>query len=132
MGIPPYKIAASMAGIVAQRLIRKICPKCRSSYYPTPEQTLLVGYSEPPNRPFTHGQGCTDCFDTGYAGRQGIYEVLSINADVREAISSEASVTQFRDLLRAQAGTTLLEESRSLAEAGVTTIDEVIRVALTD
>lgn len=132
MGIPPYKIAASMAGIIAQRLVRKVCTKCRTSYYPTPEQTLLVGYSEPPNRPFTHGKGCTACFDTGYAGRQGIYEVLSINADVREAISSEASVTQFRDLLRAQAGTTLLEEARSLAEAGVTTIDEVIRVALTD
>ena len=80
MGIPPYKISASLAGIVAQRLVRKICLKCRTTHFPTSEQALLIGYSETPHRPFNRGEGCSHCFDTGYAGRQGIYEVLAIDA----------------------------------------------------
>ncbi len=132
MGIPPYKIAASLAGIVAQRLVRKICPKCRTTHFPSVEQAMLVGYTEAPNQPFNRGEGCTHCFDTGYAGRQGIYEVLAIDAGVREVISAEGSLAQFRAQLTGQGGTTLLDEARALAEAGVTSIEEVIRVALTD
>ncbi len=132
MGIPPYKIAASLAGIVAQRLVRKICTKCRTTHFPTLEQTQLIGYSEPPNQPFSRGEGCTHCFDTGYAGRQGIYEVLTLDAGVREVISAEGSLAQFREQLMAQGGSTLLDEARTLAEAGITSIEEVIRVALTD
>ncbi len=132
MGIPPYKISASMAGIVAQRLVRKICLKCRTTHFPTPEQAQLIGYSETPHHPFTRGEGCTHCFDTGYAGRQGIYEVLTLDAGVREVISAEGSLAQFRAQLVAQGGSTLLDEARSLAEAGITSIEEAIRVALTD
>ncbi|QDV28129.1 GspE/PulE family protein [Aureliella helgolandensis] len=132
MGIAPYKIAASLAGVVAQRLVRKICAKCRTSHYPTPEQSLLVGYEEVPRQPFKRGEGCSVCFDTGYAGRQGIYEIMGITPAVREVISSEGSQADYRRELAAQGGTTLLQEARSLAEEGVTTIEEVIRVALTD
>ena len=132
MGIAPYKIAASMAGIIAQRLVRKVCPKCQTPSYPTPEQSQLVGYSETPSQAFVHGEGCSSCFDTGYAGRQGIYEVLQIDNEVREVISSEGNLSAFKDCLRKQGGTTLLEEARSLAEEGVTSVEEVIRVALTD
>jgi type IV pilus assembly protein PilB len=132
MGIPPYKIAASLTGIVAQRLVRKICPKCRTTHFPTAEQSQLIGYDRPPNQPFARGEGCTQCFDTGYAGRQGIYEVLMVDAPVREAITAEASLGEFRTKLLAQDGTTLLDEARMLAEAGVTSVDEVIRVALTE
>lgn len=132
MGIPPYKISASLAGIIAQRLVRKNCPKCRSSYYPTPDQAELVGYEEIPNQPFSRGQGCSACFDTGYSGRQGIYEVLAVDPRVRDVIAGEGEISEFRRQLKAQGGGTLLEEARSLAEAGVTSLDEVIRVALTD
>ncbi|MEM7557959.1 MAG: ATPase, T2SS/T4P/T4SS family [Planctomycetota bacterium] len=132
MGIPSYKIAASLGGIIAQRLVRKVCPKCRSSIYASSEQAELVGYGDIPNRPFTRGEGCVDCFDTGYIGRQGIYEVMAIDAGMREIISEEASISRVRQHLHAQGGSTLLEEARMLAEAGVTSIEEVIRVALTD
>lgn len=132
MGIAPYKIAASLAGIVAQRLVRKICPKCRTTHFPTSEQLRLVGYDAAPGQPYYRGEGCTFCFDSGYAGRQGIYEVLTIDNDVREVISGDGSLAEFRKQLRAQGGTTLLEEARTLAEAGVTSIEEAIRVALTD
>lgn len=132
MGIPPYKISASMAGIVAQRLVRKICLKCRTTHFPTAEQALLIGYNETPHHPFNRGEGCSHCFDTGYAGRQGIYEVLAIDAGVREVITAEGSLAQFRSQLLAQGGSTLLDEARALAEAGITTVEEAIRVALTD
>lgn len=132
MGIPPYKISASLAGIIAQRLVRKICPKCRASHYPNADQAQLVGYAEVPHQPFARGDGCAHCFDTGYAGRQGIYEVLAVDPRVRELITNEGSIGEFRRELGTQGGATLLEEARSLAEAGVTSIEEVIRVALTD
>jgi type IV pilus assembly protein PilB len=132
MGIAPYKIAASLVGIIAQRLVRKICPSCKTTYYPTAEQAELVGYDAIPGQPFKKGDGCTKCFDTGYAGRQGVYEVLSIDARARDIISADGKLDEFRTLLTDQGGHSLLEEARGLAESGVTSIDEVIRVALTD
>lgn len=132
MGIPPYKISASLAGIIAQRLVRKICPKCRSSYYPSADQLELVGYEQAPTQPFVRGEGCSHCFDTGYSGRQGIYEVLAVDPQVRDVIAAEGSINEFRRQLKSQGSTSLLEEARMLAEAGVTSIEEVIRVALTD
>lgn len=132
MGVDPYKIAASLAGIVAQRLVRKICPNCRSSSYPTPEQAELVGYESIPNQPFKYGQGCNECFDTGYAGRQGVYEVLSVDSRVREVVAKGGSIEDYRKELKYQGSSTLLEEARNLAEAGVSTIEEVIRISLTE
>ncbi|HBE69661.1 MAG TPA: type II secretion system protein GspE [Planctomycetaceae bacterium] len=132
MGIAPFKIAASLAGVVAQRLVRKICPKCRTTHYPSAEQAELVGYESVPNQPFKRGEGCSQCFDTGYIGRQGIYEVLAVDSAARDLINSDAPIDQFRQVLRAQGGSTLLEEARSLAENGVTTVEEAIRIALTD
>lgn len=132
MGIPPYKIAAALVGVVAQRLVRKICPKCRLSYYPNAEQMMLIGYEGATSQPFARGEGCTQCFDTGYKGRQGIYEILSVDSLVREVITTEGDLSQLQRQLKAQGGHSLLEEARSLAEAGVTSVDEVIRVALTD
>lgn len=132
MGIAPFKIAASLAGVIAQRLVRKVCPKCRTSYYPSQEQAQLVGYETVPNQPFKRGEGCSSCFDTGYTGRQGIYEVLTVNSEAREVINRDGSIDDFRQVLKAQGGSTLLEEARTLAENGVTTVEEAIRVALTD
>ncbi|MCA9128081.1 MAG: Flp pilus assembly complex ATPase component TadA [Planctomycetales bacterium] len=132
MGIEPFKISASLAGIVAQRLVRKICPKCRTSTYPSSDQAELVGYETVPNQPFKRGEGCSECFDTGYSGRQGIYEILTVDARVRDIISNNGSMAEFRQQLKNQGSSTLLEEARTLAEAGVTTIEEVIRVAMTD
>lgn len=132
MGIPPYKISASLAGVIAQRLIRKNCPKCRASYYPSMDQAELVGYSEIPNHTYTRGQGCSNCYDTGYSGRQGIYEVMAVDSRVRDIIASEGNLSELKQQLKNQGSGTLLEEARSLAEAGITSIEEVIRVALTD
>lgn len=132
MGIPSYKISAALVGVVAQRLVRKICSRCRSTYYPTPEQFRLAGYSEAPKLQFARGQGCEACFDTGYAGRQGVFEVMQVDSSIRDLINREASLDDLRRGLKAQSGSTLLDEARVAAEHGITTIDEAIRVALTD
>ncbi|MFK7737550.1 MAG: GspE/PulE family protein [Pirellulaceae bacterium] len=132
MGVPPYKIAASLVGIIAQRLVRKICPKCRGSIYATPEQAELLAYESVPSQRFARGAGCSECFDSGYQGRQGVYEVMPVDAKMRELISGNASISAIRDQLRAQGSSTLLDEGKMLAEAGVTSIDEVIRIAMAD
>ncbi|MEM8735482.1 MAG: GspE/PulE family protein, partial [Planctomycetota bacterium] len=132
MGVPSYKIAASLVGIIAQRLVRKICPKCRSSVYASPDQAELLDYEGVPDRPFTRGEGCSECFDTGYQGRQGVYEVMPVDGMMREIISGDCSISAIRNQLRTLGGTTLMDEGKLLAEAGVTSIDEVIRIAMTD
>lgn len=132
MGIPSYKISAALIGVVAQRLVRKICPRCRTNHFPTSEQAELAGYREMPKQQFARGQGCGSCYDTGYSGRQGVFEVLQIDSAMRAMINSGADLDTMRRGLADQKGTTLLEEARAAAETGITSIDEVVRVALTD
>ena len=83
-------------------------------------------------RSFQRGEGCRECFDTGCKGRRGIYEVLSADANLRRMISSEASLEELRDWMRAQGCRSLLQSGIQLAEQEVTSLEEVARVALFD
>lgn len=132
MGIAGYKIAAAIAGVVAQRLVRNICPKCRTQYYPPAEVLDLIHYSGDRRRQFVHGEGCADCHDTGYRGRIGIYEVLSCGHQMRDIICKDADLEAMRRLHKEQGGRTLLDEGIRLAEAGLTDLDEVLRVAFVE
>lgn len=132
MGIEPFKLAASLLGVIAQRLVRTICPSCKTNYYPTPEQLDAIRYRGDRRRQFTRGQGCRECYDTGFRGRTGIYEVFAIDREVRELISSNATVDFLRTYHRQQGYGTLLEEGILLAEAGRTSLEEVIEVAYSD
>src|SRR5690606_5385841 len=87
MGIEPFKIAAALVGVIAQRLVRTICPGCKTSYYPEAELLDLIHYSGDRRRQFIRGEGCRDCYDTGFRGRLGIYEVFAANRSLREIIS---------------------------------------------
>ncbi len=132
MGIEPFKLAAGLLGVIAQRLVRTICPSCKTNYYPTPEQLDAIRYQGDRRRQFTRGQGCRECYDTGFRGRTGIYEVFAIDREVRELISSNATVESLRSYHRQQGFGSLLEEGILLAEAGRTSLEEVIEVAYTD
>ncbi len=132
MGIEPFKLAAGLLGVIAQRLVRTICPSCKTNYYPTPEQLDAIRYQGDRRRQFTRGQGCRECYDTGFRGRTGIYEVFAIDREVRELISSNATVESLRSYHRQQGYGSLLEEGILLAEAGRTSLEEVIEVAYTD
>lgn len=132
MGIEPFKIAASLLGVVAQRLVRTICPACDTTYYPSAEQLDAIRYKGERRRQFHRGQGCRECYDTGFRGRTGIYEVFSVDREMRELISSDAPIERLRDRHRINGGSNLLDEGILLAEAGRTSLDEIIEAAYTD
>ena len=129
MGIPGYKVAASLVGVVAQRLVRTVCPDCRTFMYPTAELLETIHYKGDKRRSFVRGAGCPKCHDTGFQGRVGIYEVMPIEREMRELISEGATVDLIRDCHRSGGGRTLLEEGIRHAEAERTSLEEVMRVA---
>lgn len=132
MGIASYKIAAALLGVIAQRLVRGICPKCRTNYYPAEELFTLIQYQGDRRRQFVRGEGCKECHDTGYKGRRGVYEVLVCNRDVRDVICREPNVDVLRTLHRQMGGTTLMDEGIRAAEAGFTSLDEAVRTAFVE
>ena len=132
MGVAPYKVAASLNGIVAQRLVRKICSKCRETYYPTSEFLESLSYTGEKRRSFARGAGCRECCDTGYKGRTGIYEVLVVDHDIRPAITQENSLAAIRKCFKAKGGKPLLNSAILLAEKEETSLEEAARVAFFD
>jgi type IV pilus assembly protein PilB len=132
MGIEPFKLAAALLGVMAQRLVRTICPHCKTTYFPQPEILDLVKYQGDRRRQFVRGEGCRECYDTGYLGRLGIYEVMVADRQMREMIAANQPVEVMKAAHRQQGGTLLLEEGIHLAESGKTNLDEVLRVAYAD
>lgn len=129
MGIETFLVASSVTAIVAQRLMRRICPHCKAQYEPTPEDLgyLRMMHGETPPNGFVHGTGCNFCAHTGYLDRIGVYELLTITPSVREAISSHASYDELRTLARSEGMRTLQEEALRLVNSETTTISEILR-----
>jgi type IV pilus assembly protein PilB len=132
MGIESYKLAASLVGVIAQRLVRTICPHCQMSYFPSAEYLRALQYRGHMGRSFSKGTGCRECFDTGYQGRIGIYEVLPSNAELRRLISDQVSLDTVREWATEKGYPTLLQGGLELAEKESTSLEEVARVALFD
>lgn len=95
MKVDPYKVAAALIGVVAQRLVRTVCPKCRNAYYPSDDLLNVLHYKGDKRRSFVRGEGCRECHDTGFRGRTGIYEVLSVDAELRDLIGRGQAWTLF-------------------------------------
>ena len=129
MGVQPFLITATLEAILAQRLVRKICTECRTEFEPSDEllMELQLPIDQARQYNFYYGKGCSRCNNSGYKGRTGIYELLEINDDVRDMITSDASVDDIRNFARTQGMTTLRESGLKLIFDGVTTIDEVVR-----
>lgn len=143
--IPPFLLATSLVGVIAQRLVRTICPDCKTVH--EPEESLLrqsgfltdeappaegkakTSKKKKPAMPtFYKGTGCDNCYGTGYAGRVGIFEILDVNEKMRQAITERAPEAQLREMAVGTGMRTLVSRGRALVEAGDTTIDEFIRV----
>jgi type IV pilus assembly protein PilB len=129
MGVQPFLITATLEAILAQRLVRRICTECRTEFEPSDEllMELQLPIDQARQYSFYYGKGCARCNNSGYKGRTGIYELLEINDDVRDMITSDASVDDIRNFARTQGMTTLRESGLKLIFDGVTTIDEVVR-----
>jgi type IV pilus assembly protein PilB len=129
MGVAPYKVAASLVGVLAQRLLRGVCPECKTSHYPTREFLDSIGYEGDHRHAFVRGQGCPQCHDTGHQGRRGIYELLTFDGEVRESVAHNASLVEMRQHLQRQEMPNLFAQAMQLAEEGETSLDEAIRVS---
>ncbi len=132
MGIENYKLAAALVGVIAQRLVRTICPHCRTSYYPNAEYLKSLHYQGNMRRSFSKGEGCRECFDSGFQGRTGIYEVLTATTELRQLISEEASLETVRKWFNNQGYDTLLDCGLQLAEREETSLEEIARIAFVE
>jgi type II secretory ATPase GspE/PulE/Tfp pilus assembly ATPase PilB-like protein len=131
--IPPFLLATSLVGIVAQRLVRTICPSCRESYEPEAAQLAQAGIEVKPGKgkgaqKFFRGRGCDSCYGTGYRGRSGIFEILDISQDMRQAISERLPEATIREMAIAGGMQTLSDRGRARVLRGETTVEEFIRV----
>ena len=128
LGIDRYMINYALRGILAQRLMRRVCDQCGDIYQPTPQEidfyTLEKG--SPPGV-LKHGQGCEACHQTKYNGRVGIYELLEMDDDVRNLISAGTGETQFRDELKKKGFSDMNQEGVALVDSGITSIAEYMR-----
>ncbi len=132
MGIQPYLIASSLLGVCAQRLLRRICPHCAVPFKPTPEQITFWGLDDYPNPNFQVGKGCALCMATGYKGRVGIFEILTIDGEVEEMIIRQTSSAEIAATLQQQGKIRLLKEAAALKIAeGLTTFEEANQSVLT-
>ncbi|MCM8778343.1 MAG: Flp pilus assembly complex ATPase component TadA [Candidatus Omnitrophica bacterium] len=128
MGIEPFLVSSSVIGIIAQRLIRLICPHCKVEYSP-PEAVLKSLNLEPrKEEKFYRGEGCEKCKKTGYSGRKGIFEVLVINEEIRKLIVAKASASVIKQTAISQGMSTLMADGLEKARQGLTALEEVLRL----
>ena len=131
LGVPPFLVATSLLGVVAQRLVRLVCQECRQSYQPaehTAEEMLLKDVPEG-KRSFVKGCGCAACGQTGYRGRQAIYEVMPVTSRLRQLIQEKAAAYEIAAAAREEGMHTMSEDGVAKAAAGLTSLSEVVRVA---
>lgn len=130
IGIQPFLVASSVMGIMAQRLVRKVCPKCRQRY--EPPASVLMGLGLKPEiakkANFMKGKGCSYCSKTGYRGRMGIYEMMIMSSQIREMTFKGEPTQNIRKVARKQGMHTLFEDGMIKAMKGITTLDEVLRI----
>ncbi len=133
MGVEPFLISSSVIGIIAQRLVRKICEHCKEAFSPSVE--MLKEMNLDPNDKtikFYRGKGCKSCKGIGYTGRMGIFEFLTLSDKIRDMVLAKISSSQIKKAAQENGMKTLREDGILKVLAGVTTIDEVIRVTQED
>ncbi|QDQ25518.1 type II secretion system protein GspE [Chitinimonas arctica] len=126
MGIEPFLLASSLIGVLAQRLFRQLCPACKQPYTPDQVEMATLGMSEP--RPLYRAVGCDHCNQLGYKGRAGVYELLSVDDEVRRLIHDGASEARIRDYANTRGMTSLRDDGITQVIAGRTTLEEILRV----
>ena len=131
LGAESYMIGGSLRGIISQRLVRRICTNCKEETTPDPDVLDLVGIKDPENHHFYHGKGCPECFGTGYRGRIGVFEMLAVNSDLRDAISSGINGTDLRKKVAELDFIPMITNGQQLAYQGITTIEELLRSVAT-
>jgi type IV pilus assembly protein PilB len=130
VGVEPYLTASALKGVISQRLVRRICPNCKEEYTPTEEELENLGIEMEPGLKFYRGKGCPHCFDTGYHGRIAVFEILTINREIRRLIADRKGRAAIEAVLFRPDGdfVPLRDNALRLIKEGSTTSAEVIRV----
>ncbi len=131
IGVPPYLMASTIKLLIAQRLVRVICPKCKTQYQPPKNQIDIIRQHCPDADQWTYqrGAGCSECNHTGYRGRTGIFEFLEVSDELREKIGAQYSNAELRETAIACGMEPLAHNGFMKVKNGITTVDEILRVA---
>ncbi len=130
LGIQPFWIASSLIGVIAQRLVRKICPHCKERYQPDPRHLRFLNLENDSNTEYYHGKGCDMCFHSGYSGRTGIFEIMDVHDELRELIAKNAPESHIKDTAVHRGMSTLKRSGIRKIQQGETTVEEMLRVIL--
>ncbi|MFH1361304.1 MAG: ATPase, T2SS/T4P/T4SS family [bacterium] len=132
MGIEPFLAASSVAAAIAQRLVRKICPRCQEEYVPSKELLVKVGLDPAKEYKFYRGKGCGHCRNSGYQGRLAIFEIMIVNDEIRDLVLKKVSAADIAKSARKAGMITLHDDGLAKVLQGKTTIEEVMRVSQLD
>ncbi len=134
LGVEPFLITATVEGIVAQRLVRRICSNCKTQFEPDEAQLKEIGLTEEDigGRPIFYGRGCNKCNGTGYRGRIALYEIMVFNDEIRDLIMNRASTNVLRTAAQKGGMISLRENGLTAIFDGITTIDEVVKETITE
>ncbi len=134
MGIKPFLVATAVRAVMAQRLLRRVCPNCKRIHKPTPQEIDMLGLTDEylANHEFYEGAGCEFCHNTGYKGRIGIYEIFIVTEDLAKLIFANKPAGMIREAARHSGMRSLRDDAIRKAEAGISTLQEVITVTLMD
>ncbi|WP_337173827.1 ATPase, T2SS/T4P/T4SS family [Paludisphaera sp.] len=134
MGLPTFLITATVEAVLAQRLVRRLCQVCKTEFTPPPEVIMELGLTQEQaaGQKWFYGKGCDRCNNTGYKGRQGIYELIVMNDILREMIVAEVSLDEFREACRKHGMKTLREVGLEAIHEGRTSIEEILRETMTE
>jgi general secretion pathway protein E len=132
MGCEPYLVSSVLSGVLAQRLVRRICGACRAPDQPDPAALMALGVTDAAGVDLFRGKGCDDCRGTGYRGRIGVYELFRVTEEARSLIVQKAPAGAVRRHAVAEGMTSLREDAWGKAGAGLTTVEEILRVTQED
>ncbi len=134
LGLEPFLVTATLEAIVAQRLVRRICTKCRENYVPTEEQLMELSLTpeDVEGREFSRGRGCESCNQTGYKGRMALFEIMVMDDELKELVMQHASTNVLRNEARKRGMRTLRQVGLLGIYDGLTTIEEVVRETITE
>jgi len=132
LGVEPYLVSSSLIAVLAQRLVRKICPECKERYEPAEHELRELGIGDKGSSEFYVGAGCSKCFNTGYKGRTGIYELMMLDEQIREMVNVRHTAGVIKQKAIEKGLQTLRMDGARKVIAGATTIAEVLRVTQAD
>ena len=127
IGVEPWLVASALRGVISQRLVRKICPHCKTAYQPSEEELALLGMPEDSQTTFYKGVGCPECRHTGYIGRRAAFEILMVNREVRRLVNDDAAYDELLAAAKKNGYRTMRDSCRDLVLRGITTAEEAAR-----